>query len=128
MGRYKKSEREVRMSSEGYLSHLDQKLGMPVGTIYSLCKAAVSGKSIERKECRVTYKGLTSKSVRVSGGQFNWVPKRIFLIEGNETNEGRKVLAQVFLSMPDTQQSYSSLVPSPMMTDLSGKIGEVEPK
>ena len=128
MGRYKKSEREVRMSSEGYLSHLDQKLGMPVGTIYSLCKAAVSRKSIERKECKVTYKGLTSKSVRVSSGNFSWVPKKIFLIEGKETDEGRKVLAQVFLDMPDTQQSYSSLIASPMMTELTRKLGEVEPK
>lgn len=105
MGRYKKGEAEAKMSSEDYLSHLDRKLGLPIGTIYSLCTAAVSRKSIERKECRVTYKGSTSKSVRVSAGHFNSVPKKIFLVEGRETPDGRKVLAQVFLSRSDTTQS-----------------------
>lgn len=110
MGRYKKGETEVRMSSEGYLSHLDRKLGLPVGTIYSLCKAARNSKLAERKECRVTYKGLTSRSVRVSAGHFISVQKEIFLIEGGKTDGGRKVLAQVFLSMGEPVHSGSSFV------------------
>ncbi len=108
MGRYKKGETEVRMSSEGYLSHLDRKLGLPIGTIYNMCKAARNSKSAERKECKVTYKGLTSKAVRVSAGHFVSVQKEIFLIEGGKTDGGRKVLAQVFLNMEETMQSGSS--------------------
>ncbi|MBM3897714.1 MAG: hypothetical protein FJ358_04225 [Thaumarchaeota archaeon] len=88
------------MSSEDYLSHIDQKLGLPVGTVYSLCKAAVKSETIERDECRVTYKGLTSKFIKLNAGQFVPTPKKVFLIEGSKTDR-RKVLAQVFLSLPD---------------------------
>src|SRR3970040_769006 len=101
MGRYKKSEGGARMWSEDYLSHIDQKLGLPVGTMYSLCKAAVKNEVIERNECKVTYKGLASKSIRLNAGQFVSTPKKVFLIEGGKTDRGRKGLAQVFLSMPD---------------------------
>jgi hypothetical protein len=89
------------MSSEDYLSHIDQKLNLPVGTIYSLCKAAVKSKIIERDECRVTYKGVSSRSIKLNTGQFVSAPRKVFLIEGSKTDRGRKVLAQVFLSIPD---------------------------
>lgn len=89
------------MTSEDYLLHIDRKLGLPVGTVYSLCKAAESGESVERDECKVTYKGLTSVSIRVGARNFGSLTKKVFLIEGSKTNGGRKVLAQVFLSMPD---------------------------
>lgn len=100
------------MSSEDYLAHLDRKLGMLVGTIYGMCVASVSHRSIGRDECRVTYKGLTSRSVKVNPGRFMAVQKKVFLIEGNETDEGRKVLAQVFLSMSDTAEHDAQLVAS----------------
>ena len=89
------------MSSEDYLSHIDQKLGLPVGTLYSLCKVAATSGSVERNGCKVTYKGLTSRSIRLNAGQFVSAPNKVFLIEGSKTDRGRKVLAQVFLSMPD---------------------------
>ncbi len=87
------------MSSEGYLLHLDRKFGLPNRTIYGLCWAAEIGKPIERDECRVTYRGLASRFVRVSSGEFRLVPKKVFLIEGAKTGAGRKVLAQVFLDI-----------------------------
>lgn len=90
------------MSSEGYLSYLDMKLGLPTGTIYGYCKAAVSSRSIERPECRFTYRGLATRPVRVSSKHFSWVTKRVFLIEDKYSKEGRELLAQVFLSIPDT--------------------------
>ena len=93
MGRYEKDEKEVPMSSEDYLLYLDRKLGLPAGTIYEFCKVAKSGKPIERDECRVTYKGLTSKFLRVGAGHFIDAPKKVFLIEGSKTDQGRKVLA-----------------------------------
>ena len=93
------------MSSEGYLTHLDRKLGLPVGTIYGMCKEARNGKSAARNECKVTYKGLTSKSIRVSAGHFLPVQKEIFLIEGGKTDGGRKVLAQVFLNLREIIKS-----------------------
>lgn len=87
------------MTSEDYLSHIDQKLGLPIGTIYGLCKEAARSESIERSECKVTYKGLTS--IKLDTGQIISAPRKVFLIEGGKTDQGRKVLAQVFLSMPD---------------------------
>ena len=100
MGRYRKDEEEARMSSEGYLLHLDKKLKLPEGTLIGMCRESMSGRPSERKECRITYKGLTSKMVRVGAGNFSSVPKRIFLIESGEEDKVRRVLAQIFLSMP----------------------------
>lgn len=102
MGRYKKSESGARMSSEDYLLHIDRKLGLPVGTVYGLCREAASGKPIERDECKVTYKGIALKSIKAGAHRFIPVPKKVFMIEGSNTDRGRKVLAQVFLSMPDS--------------------------
>ncbi|MBI2183758.1 MAG: hypothetical protein HYU39_02235 [Thaumarchaeota archaeon] len=97
------------MSSEGYLSHLDRKLGFPVGTIYRLCKEARNTKTSELNECRVTYKGLT-ESAKVRAGSTSSVTKDVFLIERNITGGGRKVLAQVFLSVPEPAREGSTLV------------------
>ncbi len=88
------------MTGEEYLLHLDKKFGFPPGATYELCKRAVVGKSIEKKECRVLYKGSIEKMVRVSPRNFQPVKKQIFLIEDGNIN-GRKVLAQVFLGMDD---------------------------
>ena len=99
MGRYRKDEEEARMSSEGYLLHLDKKLKLPTGTLIGMCRESMGGKPSERKECRVTYKGLTSKMVRVGAGNFTSVPKEIFLIESGEEHGVRRVLAQIFLKM-----------------------------
>ncbi len=100
MARYAKERGEKRITGEAYLLHLDEKLGLPAGAVHKLCKIAVGRKSIERKECRVLYKGSTEKIVRHGSGNFESVPKQIFLIEDGNIN-GRKVLAQVFLGMKD---------------------------
>ena len=88
------------MTGEEYLLHLDKKFGFPPWATYELCKRAVVDKSIEKKECRVLYKGSIEKMVRVSPKNFQPVKKQIFLIEDGNIN-GRKVLAQVFLGMDD---------------------------
>ena len=109
MGRYKKDEVETRGSSESYLSHLDEKFGMVEGTFYSMCEESMSGESVERKECRITYKGPTTKLIRVGAGRFVPIQKKVFLIEGSEQKGERKVLAQVFLSMPKMSQTRDSI-------------------
>ena len=103
MGRYKKEDSEGPKSSEDYLSHIDLKLGLSIGTVYSLCQKARTSRISERTECRVTYRGLT-RSVGNRAGPSGSATKEIFLIE-SEGGVGRKVLAQVFLSMPDTRQT-----------------------
>ena len=100
MGRYSNEEGDPRNTGERYLLHLDKKFGYPPGATYELCKRAVVDKSVERKECRILYKGSTEKMVKVSPRNFQPVLKKIFLIEDGNTN-GRKVLAQVSLDMED---------------------------
>ena len=100
VGRYSNEEGDPRNSGERYLLHLDKKFGFPSGAMYELCKTAVVGKSVERKECRILYKGSIEKMVRVSPRNFQPVPKKIFLIEDGNI-KGRKVLAQVSLDMED---------------------------
>ncbi len=100
MARYSNEEGDPRNSGERYLLHLDKKFGFPPVATYKLCKRAVGRNSIERKECRVLYKGSIAKMVTVSPRNFQPVMKKIFLIEDGNVN-GRKVLAQVFLGMDD---------------------------
>jgi hypothetical protein len=112
VGRYKKGEAENRMSAEGYLLHLDHKLGMSDGTLSRLCKEAFNsaGGFSERKECRVTYKGIAVKYVKQGSGRFVESPRQVFLIEGGLTKEGRKVLAQVYLTNPPMQNANDQTI------------------
>lgn len=100
MARYANEDRDPRNSGESYLLHLDKKFGYPPGSTYNLCKKAVESKLIEKKECRILYKGSIEKLVRISPRNFQPAMKKVFLIEDGNVNE-RKVLAQVFLGMDD---------------------------
>ncbi len=103
MARHTKEKWRKRPTGEAYLLHLDKKFGFPPGATYELCKRAVGRKSIEKKECRILYKGSIKKMIRVSPRNFQPVKKKIFLIEDGNINE-RKVLAQVFLGMEDQSE------------------------
>ena len=103
VARYSNEQRDPRNSGEAYLLHLDKKFGFRPGSTYALCKRAVTDKSIEKKEYKISYKGMIEKMVRVSPRNFQPVMKKIFLIEDGNSNE-RKVLAQVFLDMEDQSE------------------------
>ncbi|MBI2183630.1 MAG: hypothetical protein HYU39_01595 [Thaumarchaeota archaeon] len=98
LGRYKKGETEEKMSTVGYLSHLDKWLGLPSGTLLELCQKSVKTSVIENHDYRITYRGKTRRSTRVGPKRFLPISRMVFLIEGAQGSAGRKVLAQISLA------------------------------
>ncbi|MBI4258155.1 MAG: hypothetical protein HY619_04295 [Thaumarchaeota archaeon] len=98
LGRYKKGETEGKMSTVGYLSHLDKWLGLPSGTLLELCQKSVKTSVVESRDYKITYRGKTRRSTRVGPKHFLPMSRMVFLIEGVQSSGGRKVLAQISLS------------------------------
>lgn len=98
---HRSGAREGRLTSEGYLEYIDQRLGFSRGTLYGLCLAAVKSKTESKPGVKVTYRGETERQMRTSSHQFVRVRKAIFLIEFKMTKAGKQMdrVVQVHLEV-----------------------------
>ncbi len=92
------------MSTIGYLSHLDRRLGLADGRLLELCQKSIKTGSVERRNYKITYRGMTTRSTRVGPKHFLTMSKWVFLIEGMRNPKNRNVLAQISLSVDESAQ------------------------
>jgi hypothetical protein len=86
------------MSTSGYLSHLDGRLGLPTGSLFKLCQKSTSKGVVENSSYKVTYRGRIERSKKASAGNFLLTGRKVFLIEGKRSKDGGRIfLAQISL-------------------------------
>jgi hypothetical protein len=98
---YRSGARKAHLTSKDYLEFLDGKLGLPKGTLYGLCVAAVKSKVESRDGVKVTYRGVNVWQKRLATHKFVQVRKTIFLIEFKLTKAGKEYdrVVQVHLDL-----------------------------
>ena len=87
---YLSGARRTRLRTKEYLEVLDGKLGLPPGTLYNLCVAAVKSKDEAKEGITVTYRGVTMRRKRRAAHKFLQLTKSVFLIEFGVTKAGKR--------------------------------------
>ncbi len=98
---YRSAAMGGHLTSRGYLEYIDQRLGLPRGTVYDLCLAAIKSKTESKSGVKVTYRGETERQVRMSSQHSVPMRKGIFLIEYKMDKGGKQIdrVVQVHLEV-----------------------------
>jgi len=98
---YRSGGRGEHLTSRGYLEYLDKRLDLPTGTIYDLCLASRRLKTKSKSGVKVTYRGVTGRSIPISPRHSVETCEAIFLIEFKLTKAGKEIdrVVQVHLEI-----------------------------